>query len=172
MPIEITSADRGMIRYVLDHLREADARELAAVDSNLFRLPDVLMRHKVFAFCAYDYGLGPVAIWCMVQSRPGVGTGFAFGTEHWGRALLPMLHQIRHFVLPFLLQAGFHRVEAAAMAHRDDVGRFMELIGAEPEAVMRGYGTAREDFILYRWLSDEYRDTRSAQRAADQHATH
>jgi hypothetical protein len=71
-----------------------------------------------------------------------------------------------------LLQTGFHRVEAVSLAGRDDVARFMELIGAEAEAVLRGYGTAGEDFISYRWLADEYRTTRSAQREADLHTAH
>jgi RimJ/RimL family protein N-acetyltransferase len=163
MSIEITMADRGMIRAVLNNLRSEDAQEMAACDTDLARLPDVLMRHKVFAFCAYNFELGPVAIWGTILRRPGVGAGFAFGTEHWGKALLPMLHQIHQFVLPFLVQAGIHRVEAIAMARREDVGRFMELIGAEPEGLLRGYGTEREDFISYRWLADEYDDKRVAQ---------
>lgn len=172
MAIEITSADRGMIRAVLASLREADALEMAACNTDLNRLPDVLMRHKAFAFCAYDDQLGPVAIWGMVQSRPGVGAGFAFGTEHWGLALRPMLRQIRGFVLPFLCQAGIHRVEAAALADRTDVARFMALIGAEAEAVMRGYGVGGENFILYRWLADDYRDQRAAHPEAHHHAAH
>jgi hypothetical protein len=172
MTIDITTADRGMIRSVLANLRQLDALEMAAADTDLARLPDVLARHKVFAFCAFDYELGPIAVWGMVQTRPGVGAGFAFGTDQWGKVLLPMLHQIRRFVLPYLLQAGFHRVEAVSLASRDDVARFMDLIGAEPEAVLRGYGTAGEDFISYRWLADEYRATRSEQREADLHTAH
>lgn len=172
MTIDITSADRSMIRAVLESLREDDLIEMTACDIELPRLPDIIMRHKVFAFCAFDYDTGPVAIWGMVQRRQGVGAGFAFGTEQWSRALRPMLRQIRGFVLPFLFNAGFHRVEAAALATREDVARFMSLIGAEPEAILRGYGSGGENFISYRWLSDEYRDTRRAHSQADHHAAH
>jgi hypothetical protein len=174
MAIEITNADRGMIRSVLHELREDDMLEMSACEIDLDRLPDVIMRHKVFAFCAFDYALGPITIWGMTQRRLGVGAGFAFGTEHWSRALRPMLRQIRGFVLPYLDANGFHRVEAAALAYREDVARFMAIIGAEPEGVLRSYGTAAEDFISYRWLADEYRDTRIVHAETDQrpHTSH
>jgi hypothetical protein len=172
MTIDITSADRGMIRSVLDNLREADMIELMACHSDIERLPDLIMRRKAFAFCAYDLVEGPVAIWGLLQTRPGVGAGFAFGTDRWGSALIPMVRQIRRFVVPFLVSTGYHRVEAAAMANRDDVARFMGLIGAAPEAVLRGFGVSKEDFILYRWLADEHRDARIEQGQADLHAAH
>jgi hypothetical protein len=171
--VEIVPADRGMIRAVLENLREDDRLELAACEIDLDRLPDVIMRHKVFAFCAYSYETGPIAVWGMLSRRSGVGAGFAFGTEHWGMVLLPMLRQIRQFVLPFLESSGYHRVEAAALARRRDVARFMSLIGAEPEGMLHGYGSGRESFISYRWLVDEYTIARAEHPApAHRHATH
>ena len=62
--VEIVPADRGMIRAVLEALREDDMLEMAACEVDLDKLPDAIMRHKVFAFCAYthdgraDRGLG------------------------------------------------------------------------------------------------------------------
>ena len=168
MGIEVSIADRGMIRSVLEQLREVDRRELEATGCDLVRLPDVIQRHKVFCFCAWEWAAGPVAIWGLTQQRQGVGAGFAFGTDLWGQALIPMIHHIRGWVLPFLRQSAFHRVEAAALAHRKDVARFMELIGANPEAVLRGYGTNGEDFISYRWLADERRSAQSV----DNYARH
>jgi hypothetical protein len=84
-----------------------------------------------------------------------------------------MLRQIRGFVLPFLAENGYHRVEAAALARRNDVRRFMELIGAEPEGLLRGYGTGGEDFTAYRWLKDEH-GSASAHRTAqnNSHTAH
>jgi hypothetical protein len=167
MAIDITTADRSMMRYVLLNLRGADLIELMACGTDLGRLPDLIMRNKVFAFCAYDTELGPISIWGLVTRRPGVGGGFAFGTDHWSKVVRPMVRQIRGFVLPFLVNAGYHRVDAVAMAGREDVARFMALIGAEPEGMLQGYGTDREDFISYRWLADEYRYKRPAREQAD-----
>jgi hypothetical protein len=170
---EIVQADRGMIREVLHNLREDDLLEMIAAGANLNTLPEMLMRHRVFAFCACEWDHGPISVWGMTQHRPGVGGGFAFGTARWGMVLLPMLRQIRQFVLPFLLQSGFHRVEAAALARRTDVARFMALIGAEPEGVLQQYGTGGEDFISYRWLADEYASrTVSREKAHGSYAAH
>jgi len=173
MSIDIANADRGMIHAVLDNLRVDDWTEMMASGVDFSTLPAVIMRHKVFAFCAFDYEDGPIAIWGLVTRRPGVGAGFAFGTDQWHRAVIPMLRQIRGFVLPFLVENGYHRVEAAALARRDDVRRFMGLIGAEPEGLLRGYGTGGQDFTAYRWLKDEH-GSASANRQTqnDSHTAH
>lgn len=162
--IDVTPADRGMIRFVLDHLNEADAIEMAACEIDLARLPDQIMRSRVLAFCAYDFNDGPVAIWGLVSRRSHVGAGFAFGTEGWSKAATAIVRNIRRFVVPFLLESDFRRVEAAALSYRTDVARFMHLIGAQPEAVLRCYGSGGEDFISYRWLADEHRSTQLEER--------
>jgi hypothetical protein len=107
----------------------------------------------------------------MIQRREGVGAGFAFGTDQWHRAVIPMIRQIRKFVIPFLVMSGYHRVEAAALAGRDDVASLMHLIGARPEGRLQGYGISGEDFISYRWLHGRRRN-REIAHAEDRHVTH
>ena len=158
------------IRFVLQHLRELDRRELLATGCVLEELPARILHGSVFAFCAVDDGMMPQAVWGLMAQRQGVGTGFAFGTKHWGKALPAILKNIRRFVLPFLVQQGFHRVECLALAHRKDVERFLELIGAYPEAVLHQWGAGGEDFVSYRWLADEYRAEKPA--AVDRHVAH
>ncbi|WLB24961.1 hypothetical protein QIH85_24070 [Bradyrhizobium japonicum] len=162
--IDVTRADRGQIRFVIDHLRDLDAAEMVACEMDFARLPDQIMRARVFAFCACDFNDGPVAIWGMLQRRTGVGAGFAFGSSGWDKAATTIVRNIRRFVVPFLLANNYHRVEALGLAHRTDIARFMTLIGAQPEAVLRGYGVHGEDFISYRWLADEHRSTRAEER--------
>ena len=171
--IHIVAADRGQIRWVLENIRAIDALEIAAAGVDFTHMPDILMRHKVFCFTACDEDLGPIAVWGMIERRQGVGAGFAFGTDNWRRAVLPMVRQIRGFVIPFLHSNGYHRVEAAALAGRDDVAALMHLIGARPEARLRGYGISGEDFISYRWLADEHACNRDAQAQTDSaHTAH
>ena len=172
MSIEIVYADRGMIQAVLEQLRVDDYHEMTAAGVDFTTLPSVIMRHKVFAFCACEWDLGPIAVWGLVNRRRGVGAGFAFGTEHWPKAVIPMLRQIRGYVLPFLEETGYHRVEAAALARRDDIRRFMGLVGAEPEGLLRGYGTSGEDFTAYRWLSNEYGSARPTHQTQDSYTAH
>jgi hypothetical protein len=171
--IEIAVADYGMVRDVLWRLRRDDAAEMAAAGTDIDKLPAQLMRHKLFAFCAWSFDHGPISVWGLVPKRRGVGAGFAFGTDDWGRAVLPMVRQIRGFVLPLLVNTGIHRVEAVALRRRDDVRRFMSLIGAKAEGVLTGYGVEGEDFVSYRWLSDEYGGNRAEKTQADRaHAAH
>jgi len=171
--IEIASADRGMMIDVLQRLRRDDAREMEAVGTDTHRLADQLSRYSTFAFCAWSMDTGPISIWGLVRKRNGGGAGYAFGTDDWGRAVLPMVRHIRGFVLPLLVDLDFHRVEAVALRRRDDVRRFMNLIGAKAEGVLTGYGIDGEDFVSYRWLSDEYGTNRIEETQADSaHTAH
>lgn len=169
--IDIVQADEVSIRYVLENLRHEDECEMRASGVDMETLPHNLLRFAVFCLCAEDDG-EPVAIWGMAHRREGVGAGFAFGTDSWGRALLPMLRNIKGFILPFLHTLDYHRVEAAALARREDVARFMRIIGAKPEATLKGYGTLGEDFVSYRWLADEHDNKRSAHTAKYQQLAH
>lgn len=169
----IVPADRTMLGYLLTQLRDLDRIELEAAGANFREMPHEIMRLRVFAFCACSNVHGPIAAWGMLQARPGVGAGFAFGTDRWGEVLLPMVRQIRSFVLPHLREAGFHRVEAQALAYREDVAQFMKLIGGRPEIVLRGYGVGEEDFIQYRWLANEHRsERRTARSVLHAHTAH
>ena len=164
---EIANADRGMVQAVIDNLRAADAEEMAACGTDMDSLAHMLMRHSQFAFCAWDYDCGPISVWGAVLKRPGVCTAYAFGTDEWPRAVLPMVRQIRGFIMPYLVEAGVHRVDAVAMLKRNDVKRFMRLLGAKSEGVLTGYGTEGEAFVSYRWLSNEHGGYRAAETKAD-----
>lgn len=150
----IENATYDMVTYVAHNLRDADRAEMHACATERARLADVIERRSVFAFCAFDDGV-PTAIWGMLETRPGVGSAYAFGTDDWGRVVLPMVRQIRNFLAPWSRANGYHRIEAAALASRRDVARFMTLIGAQREALMKAFGAHGEDFILYRWLAHE-----------------
>jgi len=152
--IEIATFDT--LDYIARHLREQDRIELAATsatDSPVEWLADKVMAHALMAFVARNERV-PISAWGMVPLWPGVGAAFAFGTDDWGQALWPMTKHVRGFMMRFLLDNGYHRIECRALATRSDVGRWVALFDAEPEAVLRSSGKRGEDFILYRWLSD------------------
>lgn len=171
--IDIAIADRGMIDDVLHRMRADDAAEMAAAGTDIYMLAGQLMRHRMFAYCAWNYDCGPISVWGMIPKRRGVGAAFAFGTDDWGQAVLPMVRQIRGFLMPLVVDMGIHRVEAVALRRRDDIRRFMGLLGAKAEGVLTGYGTDGEDFVSYRWLSNEYGSDRAQKTQADRaHAAH
>jgi hypothetical protein len=155
--IRIAPATRPALDYIERNLRDIDRRELAATSfsDTQFRLADRVMAAAVMAFVASDQQ--PISAWGLVDLWPGVGSAFAFGTDEWGRALWPMTRHVRRFMMPLLLEHGYHRVECRALSDREDVGRFVALFDATQEAVMRSSGKRGEDFIIYRWLSNERR---------------
>ena len=164
--IRIDVATFPALDYIARRLREQDRIELAATsatDDARQYLPDKVMAHAVMAFVARNERV-PVSAWGMVPLWPGVGAAFAFGTDNWGQALWPMTRHVRRFMIPFLLDHGYHRIECRALATRSDVGRWVALFGAEQEAVLRSSGKRGEDFILYRWLSERRPADRSAAR--------
>ena len=163
--IRIEGATYDTVNYVAENLREQDRIELSAtaVDDDL-HLADRVMGFASAAFVSLDETLVPISVWGLCPLWPGVGSAFAFGTNDWGRALWPMTRHVRRFMIPFLLDHGYHRIECRALATRQDVGRWVALFGAEQEAVLRSSGKRGEDLILYRWLSDRRPADESAAR--------
>jgi len=157
MRVEAASFDA--LAYIVAHMREQDRIELAATSVN--DSPDYLARNVMaYAVCAFitrDENGVPVTAWGLMPMWPGVGLAFAFGTDNWGRALLTMTRHVKRFMIPLVLDNGYHRIECRAMSGRADVGRWVAQFGARAEAVMRSSGRRGEDFTLYRWLSDEHR---------------
>lgn len=165
----VEPATEQCLKFIVGRLRQVDRRELAAGGMSIDTLPERAMELSVMAFCAIDrYGL-PQAAWGLCPLRKGVANGWAFGTEHWGRALPTLVRHIRRFWVPWVLQNGIHRIECSALAYRKDVERFLALIGAQPEAVLRQWGINGEDFVSYRWLADEHR---ASTQTADRHVAH
>lgn len=159
MSVVVRIAHRDALDYIARHLRDLDYLELAATSPSGDPVPylaDRVLKHSVLTFTALCDGV-PVAAWGLVPMWPGVGTAFAFGTDDWGKALLAMTRHVRGFMMKFLLENGYHRIECRSLASRPDVGRWLRLFDAEQEAVLRGSGARGEDFILYRWLRHERR---------------
>jgi hypothetical protein len=158
--IRIEGATFDTVNHIAKHLRENDRVELEAMapapELATVLLPSRVMSNASMAFVA-RHNDTPVSCWGLVPLWQTVGMAFAFGTDDWGLALLAMTKHVRRFMLPLLLDNGYHRIECRSLATRQDVGRWLEIFDAEAEAVLRGSGARGEDFILYRWLSDERR---------------
>jgi hypothetical protein len=156
--IRVEAATFDAVAYVAANLREQDRVELSATSSpDGLYLPERVMGYASAAFVSRDENAEPISVWGLCPMWPGVGTAFAFGTDQWPRALLTMTRHVKRFMLPLVLENGYHRIECRALAHREDVGRWVAQFGAVAEAVLRSSGRRGEDFTLYRWLSDEHR---------------
>jgi hypothetical protein len=158
MTIRIEPATLPTLQHIAERLRDVDRQELLATGSeaHVLQLPRRVMTHHVSAFVAIDSERGPVAAWGLLELWPGVGAAFAFGTDGWGLALRAMTKHVREFMIPMVIDAGYHRIEAKALAHRRDVERWVSLFGATPEGLLRSAGKRGEDLVQYRWLAHDY----------------
>jgi hypothetical protein len=154
--IRISIGTFDSVRHVVEHMRASDRIEIAATTPNMDpeELTKRIMLSADMVFVARHNGV-PASCWGLMPMWPGVGYAFCFGTDDWGAVLLAMTRHVRRFMVPLLLDTGFHRVETRSLATRHDVGRWLEIFGAEAEAVLRGSGARGEDFILYAWLRNE-----------------
>lgn len=156
---------------IANRMRMDDRVELAATSPQMSSavLARGIMAKAELVFVARYNGV-PAACWGMMPMWPGVGYAFAFGTDDWGKVLIAVTRFVRGFMVSYLLDNGYHRIEARSLATRSDVGRWLEIFGAEAEAVLRGSGARGEDFVLYRWLSDEHQPAQIQGTTSDRHS--
>lgn len=164
------------LRYIAHNLRPRDRAEIFAMrwndDEEAFVAEVCSVAGDLWRLWSLDGE--PVAVNGVVPVRPGVVIAGAFGTNKWRSIIKPMTRWSLDYVIPLLRQAGYHRGEAYVLARNTDSRRWIELLGGELEAVLKGYGRGREDFLLYTWdltrekaQNDVLRKRRSPDRPAD-----
>lgn len=164
------------LRWIAHNLRPRDRAEIFAMrwndDEEAFVAEVCSVAGDLWRLWSLDGE--PVAVNGVVPVRPGVVIAGAFGTNKWRSIVKPMTRWSLDYVIPLLRQAGYHRGEAYVLARNTDSRRWIELLGGELEAVLKGYGRGREDFLLYTWdltrekaQNDVLRKRRSPDRPAD-----
>lgn len=97
-----------------------------------------------------------VALFGVVQTSPTVGVAHMFGTDQ-----LTIDHcrqisrRIRDTVVPAMIDAGLHRVEALSLSNYKWAHRFLSQAGAHVEGQRRAVGKNGEDFTSFVWLRPE-----------------
>jgi RimJ/RimL family protein N-acetyltransferase len=156
---------RPALAYIVQNMRARDRAEIFALrwDDDEDAFIDMMMSVAGELWRIWTLDDEPVAVTGVVPVRPGVAIGAAFGTDKWRQVVRPMTRWAQTFIIPVLKGANYHRLEAYMLAANTDARRWVEHFGAEIEAVLRGYGRSREDFLLY--VLDLTQD-RTAQRVA------
>jgi RimJ/RimL family protein N-acetyltransferase len=151
--VEAHPVTREGLAYIAANLRPRDRREIFALRWNDDEDQFV---NDVFAYMGdlwrmWSLDGEPVAINGVVPVRPGVVICGAFGTSKWRKTIKHMTRWSLDYVIPVLKLSNFHRGEAYVLAANTDSRKWIELLGGEIEAVLRGYGKGHEDFLLYVW---------------------
>jgi len=164
------------LAYIVRNLRDRDRREIFGLRWNDDEDALVIEVCNVAGDLWRMWYLDdiPVAVCGAVPVRPGVVIVGAFGTKKWKSVLRPMTRWALQFVVPILKMADFHRAEAYVLAANTDSRRWIEMMGGEVESLLKGFGRAREDYLLYvRDLTREEKDdVHLPQRAKKHRAFH
>lgn len=149
------------VRFVAANMRAKDAEEFLALTHAADRaaLVDSLLDRyggHPAAIAVHDDG-GPVCIGAGIEHRPNVITLLLFATDRFPGVALPLTRFVTRELFYRWKVAGAHRIEAVSMEGHDEAHRWIELLGLEREAELRGYGKNGETFIQFAWVADHVR---------------
>lgn len=86
---------------------------------------------------------------------PWLWSAWAFGTDRSRRAI-PAITRHLMGVVPTMIDAGVHRVEARAVADYENANRWLAGLGAKLECELRAFGRNGETFNLWAWTKDDW----------------
>lgn len=141
--------------YVAGNLREADRVELIGTRSNMqpFSLATDALRSP-WRWVAMHDGRPALALGA-TPVHEGVVQMWGFGTPEFKRVIVEMTKHAKQFMFPTLIAAGNHRAQCLVHSENGASERWLKSLGFYREAILRGFGSSREDFFLYAWVNDE-----------------
>lgn len=154
--MRIEPATPEAVRSVALNMRERDFAEFSAVSfaETRFELAEVLTARygeSAEVHVGFD-GLEPVCVGGSVMGRPNVISLLFFATDRFPEIVLPATRYIKKQLLPRLIEAGVHRIEAVSMADHSETHAWLRTLGLRKETgPMHGYGKNGEAFVQYAW---------------------
>jgi hypothetical protein len=139
------------LAYIAANLRHADRVECLAgriYSGDQLAAEAVLVPGLSAVVYLGDY---PAAVIGARPLWPGVWSMWAWGTDEWDAVALTLTRYALRTLKPTLLDRGAHRAECASWIGHEKAHRWLQFMGFECEGVMRGYGRAREDFMMFAW---------------------
>lgn len=133
-------------------MREADRQEIFA--TRLGDDPEALAAEMLATGpVAWVAGLDeePIAAFGCAPMWEGVWSMWLMATDDFHHIGLSVTKLVTRYIVPMLFDAGAHRLEARSMEGHDDAQRWLEVIGAQREATLKGYGREGQDFHVYTW---------------------
>lgn len=169
-PLAFEGWSDAMVLHLCRNMRASDIAEIfcqrAEIDPwGLYR--DLAMlggAHLWFEVARPADGMVPVALFGVVQSGPGIGTAHMFGTDDLTLDHARLIAaRIRDNVIPAMLEAGLHRVEALSLSDYRWAHRFLRRAGAHAEGQRTAMGKNGEDFTSFVWLASDFETEEESQ---------
>lgn len=146
----IQGVQRDHLQYVVDHIREDDARELSATMWKGQDLVEHVMAYQGLSYTGFGRDGAPCGVGGLNIVSPGVGQAWLFGTPRIRDVRVNMTRHCRD-VVDCALNGGriLHRVQALSAAFHADAHEWMRAIGFEQESTMNQYGRDGENFFVF-----------------------
>ena len=151
----IVPATPHHIAEVTRHLRREDEHECLAMSPWTTReeLAEAAVAWGGLRYACVDVAGTAVAVAGLVERWPGVATAWAFGTELFSLYAIEITRACRRALAAAFNGARIHRVQAMSWAGHHEAHRWLEVLGFTREAVLRCFGRAREDYIVFARLA-------------------
>lgn len=149
--MRISDLNEPALAYVARHMRAADRDEIFATrwSDDPASVVAAVLSGGTFAWVA---GLErPIAAIGAMPMWEGVWSVWMFATDDFRQIRFGLTRFVVRSMIPALRASGAHRAECRSIATHTEAHRWLELLGAEREATLRGYGRRGEDFELYVW---------------------
>lgn len=91
----------------------------------------------------------PVCIGGTIEAWPGVLSLLFFATDDFPLIGRGITRWIRRELFPRYLASGVHRIQAVSHGEHTDAHAWLRSLGLRQEAVFRGFGRERQDFIQF-----------------------
>jgi len=141
--------------FIAAHLRPSDREELAATrDVNDYEKLAIDSFQSDYKCIGYDAKGFPALAFGAKALHPGVVGLWGFGTPSYRDSARSVTRHIRDDMIPALLKMGVHRGQCLVHPNNRASQKWLTALGFKPEATLSGFGSRREDMLLYAWVDD------------------
>lgn len=156
----IVGVTEGNVRHIIENMRDEDLAEVQdlSMHFSLENLHSSVLRLQATSWVFLADDGEPVAVVGLGRLFHEVAQVYAFGTDRWGEVLLLLTRHVLRYMVPEYV-AHFRRAECFALSNREDVRRWMKLLGSRPEATLAGRSNSGADVTVYTWTRDDFLQT-------------
>jgi hypothetical protein len=180
-PMIVREASRADVLYVLEHLREHNARELgacrwdatpASIAAEIAGMEEICIKH--YALCGLDPPVNKPCATCCCSDRclpapialvgawmaaPGVALVRLVATDQWLTIARPAYRWIRRTFIPFVLEPNVRRAETRVLDAGAQSRLWLDRLGFQTEGIARALGRNGEDFADVAWINPSSRSS-------------
>lgn len=156
----LTELDLVSTEYICLHMRDCDKREIFALrphDSPIQLAWEAyhIVKNQGRGRIAW-HKQKPAAFAAFSEVWPGRWQAWAFGTEHFTAAAVPLLRWFRNEAREILTVCKAHRLDCDSIVDHYEAHKMLRAMGAKEDGPpMRKFGKGGEDFQRFVWINGE-----------------